>query len=482
MLPFSGGDMGYRNGITVLSAIAMAALMAAVPGRSQTASKPLIAKADDWTALLDRSHGWTGGDGIFAIPLSGYEGPDHAGTGKTLFVFSDTFIGDVDPITNARKNTVMVNNSLAILDGNKPDSSKMRFIWGRDDKGLAASAFIPNTPSTVGTQSWYWLQDGFCHKGVVYDLPLIVQRDSTAAAGWQFKETGIGLIRIPLGADGEPDMAKATQKDTPLYHKGAKTVYFGCGIFANTREAGAPDPDDSVYVYGRNELYVARVHVDEFEDFSKWRYWDGKGWNMDISKSASLGLGGPEMSVMAVTEGSLKGKYVLVSSMVGPDLFMRVGDGPAGPFGNALNIYKAPEWDTSVPVYTYNAKAHPSLSSNGDWIVTYNVNTSNWTANLANADLYHPRFLRVRFDPASAIGLPARGKSGWRASGTELLTGASRSGYRLDGRFAPQGRPIQGVLAIRENSDNVSEKSREESREESREKNGDKENPGPVSP
>jgi hypothetical protein len=46
-----------------------------------------------WTALFHRRQGWTGGDGIFAIPLSGKEGPGRTDTGKTLFVFSDTFVG-----------------------------------------------------------------------------------------------------------------------------------------------------------------------------------------------------------------------------------------------------------------------------------------------------------------------------------------------------------------------------------------------------
>ena len=447
------------KGLAALAApmVASLALAASVPATAgaQLPAGFSIQKADDWTNLLDRHHGWTGADGIFAIPLSGYEGPDHAATTKTLFVFSDTFIGDVDLVSHARKNAVMIHNSLAVLTGADPDSSKMRFIWG--GTGLsgsgsgsagAASAFTPNTPATQGKQAWYWLQDGFCHKGVVYDLPLIVEPDSTGTAGFKFKETGIGLIRIPLNGDGEPDMAQATQKDTPLFHTGTKSFYFGCGIFANTAEAGAPDPDDSVYVYGRNSLYVARVQVDEFEDFSKWRYWDGRGWTADIDKAGSLGLGGPELSVMPILQGALKGKYVLTSSMVGPDLYVRIGDSPVGPFGNAINIYKAPEWDTAVPIYTYNAKAHPSLSSNGDWIVTYNVNTSNWNRNLADADIYRPRFLRMRFDPVSAILLPSgkerNGKNpagvnaqsypAGGAAGWEALWGGPWNGYRLDGR------------------------------------------------
>lgn len=400
-----------------------------------------VKRADDWTALFSRKSGWTGGDGIFSIPLSGYEGPDRAEGEKTLFVFSDTFIGSVDS-AGARKNSVMINNSLAILDGDKPDSSKIRFLWGKNDKGGAASAFIPKTPSTSGrTDVWYWLQDGFCHNGFVYNLPLIIEKDPAGLPGFQFKESGIGLIKIPLDSNGEPDLAKAEQKDTPLFHSGSKTFYFGCGILVNTKLAGAPEPDDSVYVYGRNNLYVARVHADEFEDFSKWRYWDGKGWNTDIAASVSLGLGGPELSVMPIRSGVLKGKYVLVSLGIGKDLYLRIGDGPAGPFGAKLNFAVAPERDTAAKIYTYNAKAHPSLSSNGEWLVSYNVNTSDWNTNLANADIYHPRFLKLRFDPAAALRPTVRGgwkhgmKAAWPGRGEVRFQAGKGRESRLDGKI-----------------------------------------------
>lgn len=388
---------------------------------------PSTALAPAWSDLFRRTEGWTGGDGIFAIPLSGHEGPDHAVGNKTLFVFSDTFIGSVDS-AGKRVNSTMVNNSLAILDGAVPDPERIRFFWGRNAEGKAASAFVPNTPRTAGSQSWYWLQDGFVHKGFVYDLPLIVTRDTAGPEGFQFKETGIALLKIPLGPNGEPDLALAVQKDTPLFFSGAgRTLYYGCGIMPNTAEAGAPDPDGYIYVYGRNSLYVARVRADDFEDFQEWRYWDGAAWSGDISKSASLGTGGPELSVTPIAQGSLKGKYLLVSSGLEPDIFIRVGESPKGPFGNRINVFKAPEWDAAGKIYTYNAKAHPSLSSDGNWLVTYNVNTPSFAATVARADIYRPRFFTLRLDPGPIPILRATG------TGVRLHPG----GFRFSGRGVP---------------------------------------------
>lgn len=410
-----------------------------------------VDKADDWSALFRRGEGWTGADGIFSIPLSGYEGPGHAAGGKTLFVFSDTFIGHVDSATGARKNAVLINNSLAVLAGDQPDPARIRFLWGRTDKTAPAAAFVPDLPSTAGKQAWYWLQDGFARDRFVYDLPIVMARDTSGPPGFQFKVTGVALLKIPLDSNGDPDPAHAIQRETPLFHAGAKPFYFGCGIFVNTRAAGAPAPDDSIYVYGRDELRVARVQADEFEDFSKWRYWDGLGWTADIAKAASLGLGGPELSVVAIDAGALRGKYLLTTMGLENKLFVRIGDGPAGPFGDRHDVYVAPEWSPADSIVTYNAKAHPSLSRDGNWLVSYNVNTTSWARDLADASIYRPRFLWLRFDPAEALfGVSrSRGKlragALWEGRGMPGFPETSGAVRGSDGRLWP--RP-QGAGAM----------------------------------
>lgn len=425
--------MRYR----ILAGLAWAGALSAAWGQIPEYIK--AEKSDPWSNLFARTQGWTGGDGIFAIPLTGYEGPDHAT--RHLFLFSDSFIGSVDSATGARRNTALVNNTLAVLDGPDPDPAKVRFLWGKNAQGGATAVFVPDLPSTAGKKAWYWLQDGFYHKGNVYILPVVVEENPSGPAGFKFKVSGIGLIRLPIGAEGEPDVAHYTQVETPLYYSSGKTFYYGCGIMSNTAEAGAPDPDGYVYVYGRPNLYVARVQPDEFEDFSKWRFWDGTDWSREISASASLGLGGSELSVSPVTQGSLKGKYLMFSQGLEQNAFVRIGSSPRGPFSDRINIYAAPEWHApQASVYTYNAKAHPSLSSNGVWLVSYNVNTSDLSLNVANADIYHPRFIKVRFDPPASVrrdaALSPAGRGGRMA---HLWISGSESGTPLGWMRAADG-------------------------------------------
>ena len=74
--------------------------------------------APEWTSLMERTSGWFGADGIFSIPLNGCE-QQLAKDKKTLFVFSDTYIGEVKNGVPLAGN-VMVNNSTAWMRGTVP--------------------------------------------------------------------------------------------------------------------------------------------------------------------------------------------------------------------------------------------------------------------------------------------------------------------------------------------------------------------------
>jgi hypothetical protein len=380
-------------------------LIAAIPSDAQTPSYQFSSRTDSaWTALFHRkTPGWTGADGIFAIPLSGTEAPGGSPP-KTLFIFSDTFIGRVNAQTGARTNANMIHNSMAVLTGNQPDSSNIRFLWA-GTLGAPRPFFVPSTPrGTASTGSWYWLQDGFRHGGNVYLFTILVVQDPSGDPGFQFKENGVTLIKIPLDTNGEPNVAAHTQRDVPLFHRSGNTTLFfgGAGVLPNTVEAGAPSPDGYLYVYGRLQfgLAVARILPAQIEDTTAWTYWNGSAWSANIATAASVGDGGAELSVTPIPNGPLAGKYLMCSAPLNGDVFVQVGNTPVGPFGARKNVYHPTETNTALGIYTYNAKIHPSLSPSGsELLLSYNVNTTNWDANLAEASIYRPRFVRLTVAP-----------------------------------------------------------------------------------
>lgn len=208
--------------------------------------------------------------------------------------------------------------------------------------------------------------------------------------------------------DSPDPLLDQIQVDTPLHFipaDGRGEMIFGAGIMANTAEAGAPHPDGYIYIYGTQndpfikKLVAARVLPNEFEDFGKWRFWDGAAWSPDIETAAPLANRiSSELSVSPLPDG----RVVLVFQLdtLGRDVAIRIGDGPVGPFGDIVTLWRCPEPDTGPDIFCYNAKAHPHLSRPGELLISYNVNTFDFFGHFASADIYRPRFINVRRAPA----------------------------------------------------------------------------------
>ncbi|RYE17299.1 MAG: hypothetical protein EOP42_32520, partial [Sphingobacteriaceae bacterium] len=105
-----------------------------------------VEKAEEWNALFKRNSGWFGGDGIYTIPLNGNENKLAGKNSTTLFIFSDSMIGQTTDSTML-PGYKMIHNAVAYLNGNQPNINKIKFFW--DQKvGVAESVFVPNTLKT----------------------------------------------------------------------------------------------------------------------------------------------------------------------------------------------------------------------------------------------------------------------------------------------------------------------------------------------
>jgi hypothetical protein len=134
----------------------------------------------------------------------------------------------------------------------------------------------------------------------------------------------------------------------------------------------------------------------DFENFSAWRFWDGQAWSTDMQKAAILTTGiSDELSLSPLPDG----RYILVFQLGGmsTEVAMRIGASPIGPFGPVIKLYDAEVSNSKY--FHYNAKAHPSLSKPGELLITYNQNSFDFWNQLAlNPNLYHPYFLRLKFN------------------------------------------------------------------------------------
>ena len=360
----------------------------------------VVEPAQAWTQLFDRTKGWTGADGIYSIPLSGKETP--GASAPTLLVFSDTFIGEVGRDGLRKPGFTLVNNTFAVLYPNQPAPENIHFFWGKEEDGDPRAVFLPDTPET-DPGDWYWLEDGLAQDGKVHLFALRMRLGD--GGPFNFAVSGVSRITLPLNSPHP--IEDQEQVDTPLYFKSADEAYehiFGGAILPNTPAAGAPAPDGYIYVYGtrsdlatgKKDAIVARVPPADFESFSAWRYWNGTGWVPDSGEVAPLtGTGwlSSEFSVTPLPDG----RYLLAYQKfgIGQETAVRVGPSPTGPFGAPITLWTCPEANVDPDIYCYNAKAHPHLSSPNELLISYNVNTFDF-ADHVYADIYRPRFIRVR--------------------------------------------------------------------------------------
>ena len=255
------------------------------------------------------------------------------------------------------------------------------------------SASSENTEITQNEESArLWLQDGIVIDDKIYIFPILVKDYQTL-----FKVFNVGLIEMDI-VDNKFDFENARYLNSPLQcaTEDGGMIYYGAGVMDNR------DMDGYIYVYGYKDspgrkLVVARVTEENFLNFNEWTYYDGQNWSEKIEDSAVLMPGvSPELSVTYMDSGIFAGKYMLVvmENTSSGNVAFSLSDTPVGPFSEYTTIYETSESSYLTAAFTYNAKLHPNLSTSEKLIISYNVNTTNFSA-LRDANIYYPRFISI---------------------------------------------------------------------------------------
>jgi hypothetical protein len=356
-----------------------------------------VERAPEWTALFNRSTGWFGGDGIFAIPFSG---ADASSDDSVLFLFSDTMVGEIKE-GKLQAGFKMVNNAVMILKGEEPVEERSHFLIKETQAKDPATLFVPKTTATKAGE-YYWLGDGFVNHANdnMYIFAYRI-RNTEDGSDFPFKEVGNALLVIPQGS--KFPFENYQQLELPFSNEDDTTqISFGAAILSNTVSDKTFSPDGFVYVYGirgkGKELVSSRVKPDAIEDFSLWEFWDGNTWSNNVKNAIAIEDSvSNELSVTPIGEN----QYALVYQYGGifPTIYMQFASTPAGPFGPRRKV-----WDTTSDIkdpdlFTYNAKAHPAISKPGELLVSYNVNSFKFFDVIERMpNLYRPRFIRITFD------------------------------------------------------------------------------------
>ncbi len=353
----------------------------------------VVTDAPEWTNLFYRNQGWFGADGVFEISLSGNESFGAGRKDSVLMYFSDTMTGTVIGDSSV-KDFKMINNSFAWITGADPSEETVKIFYNQKSNGEPLNYFEPHTPNSKPGE-YYWFGDGFVNHNDNNSINIFGYRTfDNSSASWDFQLKGVTLITVPAGKP----FFQQSQIDLPLFVdiEGIGKGTFGAGIYVNTQQAGAPQPDGFLYVYGvldpNKQLVVARVKPADIKRFEAWEFWNGTDWDADIKNVKPVtDRVSNELSLTPLKDG----RYLLVfqADGIGEYTAIRIGATPVGPFGSLQNIRKVPELSEPPGIIPYNAKAHPVLSTNNRLLISYNT----ISADYFNDILKYPHMYRPRF-------------------------------------------------------------------------------------
>lgn len=385
-------------------------------GRVSVVSEPA------WDRLFQRKEGWTGADVVQTISLQ---------DGRILWLFGDTVIGSVQDNKHA-PGSHMVNNSIAISHPSAsgfttaPPADGIRFLWGDKTESGDPSAWIK--PGQLKTESilvsndrtspdtWYWptgdgivLADQNERNRLVLFLSKIKRRDGDYGV-WGFIGGGGSVVIIDNFSE-DPARWVARTYDNPYAVEAWRADPFsdrfetswGMALI-NGREFEYGQ-NDYLYIYGirevtsaRKKMILARSPVGTPERFESWEFFtQDNTWSPRVQDAFALADNMVnEFSVDRIKVGS-KNIFVMIQSdgAFRNQILLRTAVRPEGPWSEPAVIYTATEALNCKDCFAYAAKSHLCLSTPGELLVSYVVNSSDFNILVNNTDIYRPKFIRV---------------------------------------------------------------------------------------
>jgi hypothetical protein len=330
------------------------------------------------TLVMQNGPGWTGGDGTYSLKLP---------NGTDLWIWSDSFIGTVNPQTRMRSGWLFTAHN--VLTVQTPGNQIMSTV-----------AYPPQTTSyfvPTNTNNWFWPGDG-----IVVETSPGVYKVLVVLLEWtgNFSFQGNSLATLSYPSLSIDSIVPITLPDL--------TIEWG----AQLQKLG-----DYLYLYGIQDPgtwqklpYVARMSsYADLTNPASWEYWSAtaNGWVATQAEATPLeGIPAITNEYSVTRHSTAAGAFYVMTGMETwsppypgwKNIVTYYSCSPVGPWRNQIIVYVTPE--SGAPgcsvgtLYTYNPKDHPEFVDSSGLLVSYNVNTSDSQDQVCAND-YMPRFVRV---------------------------------------------------------------------------------------
>lgn len=352
------------------------------PGPCQP--QPLeVLSSEPWPQLeriFQRDEGGIGGDGAHSVEL---------GDGRTLWLFSDTWVGSIRD--GRRTDATIVNNSVALQRG-PPGPPALAFSVAKSAADGSPTALL-TPPDGHG---WSWLQAGaVAGERLLLFLPQIERTDDPGVFG--FRSCGLWLASTSDFRGDDPlawrfDLARFPHSEfTPERERS-----FGCATLVHDGFFYAYGTEDVLAEVRERHLILARVPLESATQPAAWRFLASDGWQPDFRRASRLfdHMG----SEAAVLHQPARGRFVIVYSENGLSerVLGRWAADPSGPWSPPVELARCPEATRDAKLFTYAAKSHATFSTDDELALSYVVNSLDFWQVARDASLYWPRFLRVK--------------------------------------------------------------------------------------
>lgn len=410
--------------------------------------------AEDWNATFTQNApgtglsskdtpAWTGADSTYSLELP---------NGDSAFFFSDSFIAEnpalpgdgrvyvnenglrmrqpncVPPICGAKPEHVhYVYNSIAVRS---KDGKTLKTLVGEKDKNGYSTAYFK--PKSDDPNVMFWLGDPAIvdvngkKKIWIFLNEWRVARPFDKKFFIDFRGQSIAQLDAEtLKIEKQIELKNLVDQGVwgvSVWQDGKDFYIWG---MKNTEDIKTEKKSEINLDDKYKKLYVAKTDASKGIEFvadeKNWQAWDGKGWNKDLRKRASIIPEKDSISdELSIKRLNINGKpvFVMVSfdTSVGyydwKKLYLYSACQPQGPFNNKYFVYETPTAGLKkLPGMTgsqslqsglsvYNPHLHPQFTESGELLISYNSNLPFGAkpGDSIYADFYKPRFLRVKVE------------------------------------------------------------------------------------
>jgi hypothetical protein len=396
----------------------VSALSASSPQNAADVKVPSVRSDELWNSVFDRHDGWTGADVAGSVDL---------GDGRMLWLFGDTWIGSIRDgkrMPGAR----MVNNSIAVHTKNKtapwnaPDPLAVRFFWGANNANGQPTAWVVPSVEAAGRQpssesrEWLWpTGGGLAVEGSTNSRRLSlfffrVRRNAHGKGVWNFSVVGTTLGTIDNAAEPVErwkvkllDIPHLLKLKGPGGSQAEPETMWGMTVCLDPSTLKDKSPDALIYGVRKtgpfnNSLVLARVPATIIDRFDAWKFYAGGNSWMHPS-TASTPIADGMVSEFSVEHFAQDGrtKFILIQSepFLGSQIFVRTASKPQGPWSPRRTVHTVSDVKRNRTYFPYAAKGHAALSRPGELLVTYLVNSNQFSDLVTDTQIYRPKFIRL---------------------------------------------------------------------------------------